>query len=275
MIVQNMEIYEQIGKGEFATVYRGRHRDIAETVAIKAIPMQRLHINPPLKRMIEAEQKALSMAKHENIIKLHTIIQTDREVDLIYEYCEQGSLSSLLSTHQFTESQALQIIYDLCSALVCLKAHNIVHRDIKPENVLVKNGRVKLADFGLCMVGPPSPADCITHIGSMAFMSPEAIERFIYDTKTDTYSLGLLGYEILGGKLPFSSRDPSVLLEEKRRFIISKANLPYVSEDFIYVLDRMTKFDPRERIGVEQALFECGRIMQNQSIPRYPLRPNK
>lgn len=268
MIVQNLEVFEKIGQGEFATVYRGRHRDIPELVAIKAIPMQKLHINPPLKRMIEAEQSALQVLKHEAIVRLYHVLQTNKEVDLIYEYCEQGSLSKVMKHHFFSEPEVLKVLHDLSAALVVLKEHAVVHRDIKPENILVKNGQVKLADFGLCMVGAASAEDSFTHIGSFAFMAPESLSSFVYNSKTDVYSLGLLAFELLSGKLPFTTRDPTRLVEEKRGFVIDCRLLPHISADLLYMLERMTKFTPEERIGVEQVLFESGRMMRNLSIPK-------
>lgn len=143
--------------------------------------------------MIESEQTALKMVKHENIIKLLTVLQTNVQIDMIYEFCEQGSLGDLLNKgHIVTEPEALKIMLDICNALICLKSYGIVHRDLKPENILLQNGRVKIADFGLCMVGPPTLQDSSTHIGSFLFMAPESLSSFVYDAKTDLYSAGLL-----------------------------------------------------------------------------------
>lgn len=163
-----------------------------EPIAIKAIPMQKLHINPPLKKMIETEEKALKAVKHDNIIRLIDIIHTNKEIDIIYEYCEQGSLGKLLKTNRLNEPDALKVLFDLCNALVALKMHHIVHRDIKPENILLKQGKIKLADFGLCMIGKPTMEDTVTHIGSFPFMAPESLMNFTYEFKSDVYSLGIV-----------------------------------------------------------------------------------
>lgn len=178
-------------------MFRGRHRAHNELIAIKVIPVQKLHINPQLKRMIELEQRTLRALKHENIVRLLDVIHTDKEIDLIYEFCEQGSLAKALKRGVFSEPDALQVLFDLSNALVALKSHGVVHRDIKPENILLKQGRVKLADFGLCMTGEPTLEDTISHIGSLAFMAPESLTNFQYDFKTDVYSLGLLMYAAL------------------------------------------------------------------------------
>lgn len=163
-----------------------------EPIAIKAIPMQKFYINPPLKKMIEVEEKALKLVRHENVIRLLDIIHTNKEIDLIYEYCEQGSLSKLFKMNRLSEPDALKVLFDLCNALVALKTHQIVHRDIKPENILLKQGKVKLADFGLCMIGKPGIEDTVTHIGSFPFMAPESLLNFTYDFKSDVYALGIV-----------------------------------------------------------------------------------
>lgn len=159
--------------------------------------MQKLHINPQLKVMIEVEQRTLNLVKHENVIRLLDVIHTNKEIDLVYEYCEQGSLAKVLKRNSFSEPDALKVLFDVSNALAALKAHRVVHRDIKPENILLKKGKVKLADFGLCMIGDPTLEDTITHIGSFAFMAPESLSNFHYDFKSDVYSLGLVMYTTL------------------------------------------------------------------------------
>jgi serine/threonine protein kinase len=173
-------------------VFRGRLKNVDEQIAIKAIQMQKLHINPPLKKMIETEEKALKTLRHENVIRLIDIIYTNKEIDLIYEYCDQGSLGKLLKANRFKEPDALKVLFDLSNALVALKTHGIVHRDIKPENILLKQGKIKLADFGLCMIGKPAMEDTVTHIGSFPFMAPESLINFNYEFKSDVYSLGIM-----------------------------------------------------------------------------------
>lgn len=142
--------------------------------------------------MIQTEEKALRTLKHENVIRLIDIIHTNKEIDIIYEYCDQGSLGKLLKSTRFNEPNSLKVLFDLCNALVALKTHGIVHRDIKPENILLKQGKIKLADFGLCMIGKPALEDTVTHIGSFPFMAPESLSNFVYDFKTDVYSLGIM-----------------------------------------------------------------------------------
>lgn len=142
--------------------------------------------------MIENERQVLQAIKHDNVIKLVDIVYTNKEIDIMYEFCEQGCLAKALKQKLFDEPDVLKMLFDLCSALVALKNKNIVHRDIKPENVLLQKGKVKLADFGLCMIGQPKLEDTITHIGSFAFMAPESLINFEYTSKSDIYSLGIV-----------------------------------------------------------------------------------
>ena len=83
------------------------------------------------------------------------------------------------------------IVYQLALALDELNRRSIVHRDIKPENILLKDNIIKLADFGLCMMGEPRPSDK-NMIGSLLFMAPESFNTYIYTMKSDIYALGLV-----------------------------------------------------------------------------------
>jgi len=163
-------------------------------VAVKAIPAQKLSVHPHLRALLDAEVRALSAISHKNVIKLLDCLSTDKEVDLIYEFCEQGDLRTAFEHKPFEEPEALAVLHDLAEALLCLKQAGIVHRDLKPENVLISRGVVKLADFGLCrdLHGPPEQH--LAHIGSYAFMAPETICSFEYSFATDMYAVGILMY---------------------------------------------------------------------------------
>lgn len=198
MIAKNLEIFERVGQGEFATVakphqvYRGRLAPEPGFVAVKAIPAQKLQTHPHLRALLDAEVRALSGIKHKNVIRLLDCLATDAEVDLIYEFCEQGDLRAAFERRLFDEREALAVLHDLAEALLCLEAAGIVHRDLKPENLLLSQGVVKLADFGLCkdLRGPAElqPA----HIGSYAFMAPETLCAFEYSCATDMYAAGIV-----------------------------------------------------------------------------------
>ena len=272
-IARNIEIFEQVGQGEFATVgpahqvFKGRLSPGSGFVAVKAVHAQKLSANPHLRALLDAEVRVLGAISHKNIIRLLDCVATDKEVDLIYEFCEQGDLRAALQSRLFEEPEALAVLHDLAEALVCLKAAGIVHRDLKPENVLISNGIAKLADFGLCkdLNGPAETQ--LAHIGSYAFMAPETICSFEYSSATDVYAAGILMYprltrfEILTGVLPFDKKNLLELVEQKRAFRVGPGSIPNVSPGLCRLVDCMAAFDPAARPSPEELLAAVKRLM--------------
>jgi serine/threonine protein kinase len=190
--IQQVTILEKIGEGLFGTVNKARYGSIEEFVAVKMIPKIRFRQSPSLQKMIANEIEVGKKFKHPNMVNLIDNFDTKKEINMIYEFCNQGPLSAIIKKREiFRENEAIVIVYQLVLALSELLKNGIVHRDIKPENILLKDCVVKLADFGLCMVGRPVPADR-NMIGSMLFMAPESFTNFIYTHKSDIYALGLV-----------------------------------------------------------------------------------
>lgn len=143
-------------------------------------------------------------------------------MNLLYELCEQGNLRDFLKNKQnLSECDLLIIVKGIASALIELQAKKVVHRDIKPENILIKHGVIKLADFGLCLVGEPTMADK-TKIGSLLFMAPESMARFEYTWRSDVYALGMVCLEVLVGDLGFKVNSDNSILAQKRDFDLKK-----------------------------------------------------
>ena len=159
------------------------------------------------------------------------------------------------------------ILKAMASALVCLQANSIVHRDIKPENILIKEGVVKLGDFGLCLVGEPTLADK-TKIGSLLFMAPESIARFEYTWRSDVYALGVVCLEILCGDLGFKNDSNNSILAQKRDFNLKNLTKKCsISEQLEKLLISMANFDLNLRPKPETILNETIQLMSYLGIP--------
>ena len=242
-------------------------------MALKAIPIQKMITNPYIEELIANEFGVLSKLNHRSIVKIIDIIRTDKEVDLIYEYCEEGNLMEAFRRRLFDEQEGLEVLFDLADALLYLKNRSVTHRDIKPENILLTNGRVKLADFGLCKEEKRDGQERIALIGSYAFMAPEVIESFIYSSATDVYALGILMYdflkdrfEIFSGRLPFKTQNLQQLLVEKKAFRVESRDVPLVSQGMIELLDRMVHSDPQKRIGIQELFEVCSKMRSNAGL---------
>mmetsp|Transcript_27340 Transcript_27340/g.49184 ORF Transcript_27340/g.49184 Transcript_27340/m.49184 type:complete len:210 (+) Transcript_27340:2212-2841(+) len=160
-----------------------------------------------LLRYAQAERNVLVMLHHPFITRLHYAFQTDIKLVLVMEYCPGGDLSKMIfKTKRLDEWSALYYVCELILALEELHEHNVIYRDLKPENILFDcEGHAKITDFGLSKelddaVDPMTKTFC----GTISYIAPEVIRRRGYTKAVDWYALGIVYYEMLEGKTPYS-----------------------------------------------------------------------
>lgn len=150
----------------------------------------------------------LKTLDHNNIIKLYGVYNTAKQVILNTEFCGENNLQNYLNHYNniIRLSEVRDILVSLANALKYLHSKGVSHRDIKLENILIKqNGIVKLIDFGFAVVNENRDALLDNYCGTPAYMSPEIVERKLYDGhKADMWALGVLMYRIVSGKFPFT-----------------------------------------------------------------------
>ena len=150
-----------------------------------------------------------------NIVKLLDYFVEIENIYLVLEYCIGGDLFYFLqnkTTHILTETLAKKYVRDISKALKCCHDNNIIHRDVKLENVLIARDGIKLADFGLSTKLQSKTQRVYGLIGTIPYLSPEITEGKSYSFKTDVWSLGILTYELLIGKDPFT---PNINVNDK------------------------------------------------------------
>ncbi len=209
-----LEIEELVGRGGMGSVFKARQKSLHRTVALKIIRPE-VNAKPGFADRFVREARALAQMSHPNIVTVHDFGQVDGLYYLVMEYIDGVNLRQMLRTRQLEPRQALEIVPAVCDALQFAHDHGIVHRDIKPENILVdKNGRVKIADFGLAkLLNRGSTETNLTgtnHVmGTMNYMAPEQFEHPTeVDHRADIYSLGVVIYEMLTGELPMGRFAP-------------------------------------------------------------------
>ncbi|MCL6503785.1 MAG: serine/threonine protein kinase [Pirellulales bacterium] len=233
-----LEILELIGSGGMGAVYKARQPHLDRLVALKILPTQ-LAEDPAFEARFSREARTLARLSHPHIVavydfgttQLPTTPATDRtpaqESRPLYyflmEYVDGTNLRQLLRQGQLQPQQALAIVPQICEALQHAHDQGVVHRDIKPENILLdRQGRVKIADFGLAKIAEQPPAGEAAMVrppfnltatgqvmGTPHYMAPEQLRgTHDVDHRADIYSLGVVFYEMLTGELPLGKFAP-------------------------------------------------------------------
>ena len=216
------KLIREVGRGATATVYLAEHPQYPDPVALKLVRFDdkakdEAKWNRRLMKLLRAERDVSTRLDHPNIIK---IFDTTVEKDYAYivmeyfpgttleQYC---SFQNLLPLHR-----VIGMVFKCAMALDYAYRHGIVHRDIKPANILVDDqDNVKITDFGLALnISKKSASDStfIMGVGSPAYMSPEQIKGYPLNQKTDLFSLGVVLFHMLTGRLPFRAKNPAQLI---------------------------------------------------------------
>ncbi len=206
-----LELEALIGRGAMGAVYRARQRSLGRSVALKVLA-HGLCERAGFPERFEREARALATLQHPGIVAVHDAGVAGPFPYLVMEYVDGASLREVLRDGALDSSEVLALVTQLCAALEYAHSRGVVHRDIKPENVLLdREGRLKIADFGLAKLAA-APPDGLTRatqtMGTPPYMAPEQYERPMeVDHRADLYALGVMLYELLTGELPLGRFD--------------------------------------------------------------------
>lgn len=218
--IGSYRIVRQIGQGATAKVYLAEGPDHPEPVAIKHVLFEEkdgAQWTRRLKKLFSAEAALSGRLNHPNIIKIHDAIVEEHQAYLVMEYVDGKQLSEFCAFDKLLPlHRVVSIIFKCCMALDYASKLGIVHRDIKPANILIDaKDNVKITDFGLALnISRKEEHDTtfITGVGSPAYMSPEQIKSYPLNAKTDLYSLGIVLFHLLTGRLPFRGANSAQLI---------------------------------------------------------------
>jgi len=206
-----LEILECLGRGGMGAVYKARQPKLDRFVALKILtrrPDSSIS-DTEFAARFQQEARALARLNHPDIVAVYDFGEAGGYHYLLMEFVDGLTLRQLLQTRKISPEEALAIVPKICEALQFAHERGIVHRDIKPENILLdKQGRVKIADFGIAKILDATTAGASLTgakdvIGTPHYMAPEQIEKPAkVDHRADIYSLGVVFYEMLTGELP-------------------------------------------------------------------------
>ncbi len=212
--IRDYKIIEKIGFGAHGLVYKSRKKDNNKIFVIKQIPLFKKNIN------IEEAKNEASILKKINckfIVKYYESFEENNSFNIIMEYCEKGTLSSLISTlkkknKHLKENQIWNFFIQISIGLSYLHNKKILHRDLKTKNIfLTKNLNIKIGDLGIAKILKENN-HANTLIGTPFYLSPEICEEKPYNEKSDIWALGCILYELITFKHPYNATNQAALL---------------------------------------------------------------
>ncbi|MCA1009117.1 Stk1 family PASTA domain-containing Ser/Thr kinase [Halobacillus halophilus] len=245
------QIQDMIGGGGMANVYLAHDVILDREVAIKILRLEHENDDEFIARFHREAQSATSLA-HSNIVNIYDVGEEEDIYYMVMEYVDGMTLKQYIQKHSPIDvAEAVDIMRQVTSAISHAHDNEIIHRDIKPQNILIDHyGHVKVTDFGIAMaLSATSLTQTNSVLGSVHYLSPEQARGGMATKKSDVYSLGIVFFELLTGRLPFSGESPvSIALKHLqhetpslRRWI---NNLPQSVENIVL---KATAKDPFHR----------------------------
>jgi serine/threonine protein kinase/tetratricopeptide (TPR) repeat protein len=201
------EILQLLGEGGMGAVYKARDRELDRFVALKLIRPE-LAANPSILARFKQELLLSREVTHKNVIRIFDLGDADGVKFITMEFVEGQDLRSLIQEKKkFPPEEAVELMQQVCRALEAAHTLGIIHRDLKPQNIMLdQTGRILVMDFGLArMVEGDGMTQTGALVGTMEYMSPEQALGKDLDQRSDLFSLGLILYELLTGKMPFKA----------------------------------------------------------------------
>lgn len=206
------ELIESIGEGGMAIVYKARDNKLNRLVAVKILKKE-FADNEDIAQKFKREATAIANLSDPNIVNVLDVGHEDENnMDyFVMEYVNSKTLKDIIIYNgKLSYYTAINIAIQVAKALECAHKSNIIHRDVKPQNILVtENGDVKVTDFGIAKSSTASTiTNTTTIMGSAHYLSPEQAKGTFIDLRSDMYSLGIVLYEMVTGRLPFDGESP-------------------------------------------------------------------
>ena len=203
------ELLEVIGTGGMAVVYKARCHRLNRLVAVKVLKDE-FSGDEEFRRRFRAEGEAVAMLSHPNIVQVFDVSASDNAYYIVMELIDGISLKQYMEVKGVLNwKETLHFATQIAKGLEHAHSRGIVHRDIKPHNVMVlKNGSVKVMDFGIAQVMNKSSTLTKEALGSVHYISPEQAKGSYTDSRSDIYSLGVVMYEMMAGRPPYDGESP-------------------------------------------------------------------
>ena len=247
------DIVAELGRGGMGVVYKGHESSLNRYVAIKVLADSLAHDEGVKERFLR-EARSMAALNDPNIIQIYYIGDDEGQTYFVMEFVEGESLGTLLKReHKVEVGPAAKIIYQTALGLATAHDKGVIHRDIKPGNLMVSSrGTIKIADFGIALSNQDLSNKLTStgeFVGTPGYLSPEVCLGHQVDQRSDIFSLGIVLFEMLAGRMPFTDESPlGLMLEVVRAEIPDVRELNgQVDEKIAWILSKMIAKEPDDR----------------------------
>ena len=260
LIDERYKIIKSIGEGGMANVYLAYDTILEREVAVKILRGD-LAEDEKFVRRFQREANSASSLKHPNIVEVYDVGEDNGKYFIVMEYINGKTLKSLIKKRGvLTVEEVVDIMLQLTSAVSCAHDSYIIHRDIKPQNVMIlEDGRVKITDFGIAMaLNNNELTQTNSVMGSVHYLPPEQANGSGSTIKSDIYSLGILMFELLTGKLPFKGENAvEIAIKQMREPIPSVCEIsPDIPQIVENVILKACAKNPKNRYDSAREMYE-------------------
>ena len=269
-------ILEQLGEGGMAVVYKAYDISVERDVAIKVIRTEQFEdgFAEQAFARFKREAKALAKLAHPNIVTVYDFGQFEDLLYLVMEYMPGGTLKEKLTARRLPWRQAFKLLLPITTALGFAHSQGILHRDVKPENILITpSGEPLLSDFGIAKILDVTEGNTITlagvGIGTPEYMAPEQGMGKKVDSRADIYSLGVVLYEAITGRKPYTAETPLAILFKHANEPLPrpKSIVPELPLEVEQILIKLLAKDPTNRIQTMELLAIAMQRLLGADLP--------
>ena len=259
MLDDRYEILELIGSGGMANVYKARCHRLNRLVAVKILKSD-LADNADFRRRFRDESRAVAQLSHANIVSVYDVSTSGETEYIVMELIDGITLKQYMERRgRMDWRESLHFISQIMRGLSHAHSRGIIHRDIKPQNIMVlRDGSVKVADFGIACLANASQTLTQEALGSVHYISPEQARGDRIDARSDIYSAGVVLYEMLTGRLPFEGDSAvSVAIQHLSSVPLAPRDIdPSIPEPLELICMKAMNSDPNKRYASADAMIE-------------------
>ena len=270
---ERYEILEKIGSGGMSVVYKAKCHTLNRLVAIKVLK-EEFASDENFVSKFKMEAQAAARLSHPNIVNVYDVVDEEKLHYIVMELIEGITLKSYIEKKGLLDSkEAIGIAIQVAQGIAAAHEQHIIHRDIKPQNMIIsKDGKVKVADFGIARAVSSQTVNSSAAVGSVHYISPEQARGGYCDERSDIYSFGITLYEMVAGRVPFEGDNTvAVALAHLEDPVVPPGEYnPQVYPGLEDIILKCTKKKPDRRYGsMEEVIHDLRRVLMDPECDIY------